>query len=133
MKIAIPEHQGRIAPVFDTCRRILIFVPDENGPVPVGEQDWSKLAREARAFRLKDLEIDVLLCGAISCGIEDQIHAQGITLVAWLAGDLAVILEAYGDGRVMDPQYAMPGTLLCRQRRQRRRSVRAGRNRSSHA
>jgi predicted Fe-Mo cluster-binding NifX family protein len=125
MKIAIPEHQGRVAPVFDTCRRMLVFSPDENGEVPVAEQDWSMETRQGRTIRLKELGIDVLLCGAISCGIEDQIHDQGICLVAWLAGDVPAILKAYREGRVMDPGYAMPGTLICRQRRQKRRGLRA--------
>jgi predicted Fe-Mo cluster-binding NifX family protein len=125
MKIAIPEHQGRVAPVFDTCRRMLVFSSDENEEVPVAEQDWSTETRRGRAIRLKELGIDILLCGAISCGIEDQIHDQGICLVAWLAGDVPTILKAYREGRVLDPGYAMPGTLLCRQRRQARRGIRA--------
>jgi len=120
MKIAIPEHQGRVAPVFDTCGRMLIFTRDENREVLVAEQDWSTVSRQARAVRLKELGIDVLLCGAISCGIEDQIHGQGISHVAWLAGEVATILKAYREGRAMNPEYAMPGTLVCRQRRQMR-------------
>ena len=124
MKIAIPEHQGRVAPVFDTCGRMLIFTRDENREVLVAEQDWSTVSRQARAVRLKELGIDVLLCGAISCGIEDQIHGQGISLVAWLAGEVATILKAYREGRAMNPEYAMPGTFVCRQRRQMRQGSR---------
>lgn len=125
MKIAIPEYQGRIAPVFDACRRILIFARQGGDMAPVAEDNWSTVSRGARAARLKELGVDVLLCGAISCGIEDQICHQGIRLVAWLAGEVPSILKAYTEGRVMDPAYAMPGTLLCRQRRQRRRGFRA--------
>ncbi len=120
MKIAIPEHQGRVAPVFDTCRRILVYAQDADGQALVGQEDWSRMAAPVRSVRLKELEVDVLLCGAISCGIEDQIHLQGIQLIAWLAGDLADVLTAFRNGRIMDPVYAMPGTLLCRQRRQMR-------------
>ncbi len=133
MKIAIPEHQGRVAPVFDTCRHMLIFARGENGEVLVAEQDWSTVSRQARALRLKELGIYVLLCGAISCGIEDQIHGQGIRLVAWLAGEVPTILKAYREGSVMDPEYAMPGTLVCRQRRQRRRGLRAQMQRNQSA
>jgi len=125
MKIAIPEYQGRIAPVFDACRRILIFSRQDDTVAQVGEEDWSGVSRERRAARLKEIGVDVLLCGAISCGIEDQICQHGIRLVAWLAGEVPSILTAYREGRVMDPVYAMPGTLLCRHRRQRRRGLRA--------
>jgi predicted Fe-Mo cluster-binding NifX family protein len=125
MKIAVPEHQGRVAPVFDACRRILVFAEQDDGHILVAQDDWSTVSRQARAARLKELGVDVLLCGGISCGIEDQIHGQGIGLVAWLAGEVPKILKAYREGRSMDPEYAMPGTLVCRQRRQRRRGIRA--------
>jgi predicted Fe-Mo cluster-binding NifX family protein len=130
MKIAIPEHQGRVAPVFDTCRHLLIFARNETREVFVAELDWSTVSRQARALRLKELGIDVLLCGAISCGIEDQIHGQGIGLVAWLAGEVPAILKAHREGSVMDMEYAMPGTLMCRQRQQKRRGIRAGMHRN---
>jgi predicted Fe-Mo cluster-binding NifX family protein len=125
MKIAIPEHQGRVAPVFDACRRILVYARQDDGHLLVSQEDWSAVSRQSRAVRLKELGIDVLLCGAISCGIEDQINGQGISLVAWLAGEIPAILQAYSTGCVMDPQYAMPGTLVCRQRRKRRRGYKA--------
>ena len=125
MKIAIPEHQGRVAPVFDACRRMLVYASQDDGHMLVAQEDWATVSRQNRALRLKELGIDVLLCGAISCGIEDQINGQGISLVAWLSGDIQAILQAYSKGSVMDPQYAMPGTLVCRQRRKRRRGHRA--------
>ncbi len=128
MKIAIPEHQGRVAPVFDTCRRILVYAQDADKQALIGQEDWSRIAAQGRSVRLKELEIDVLLCGAISCGIEDQIHLQGIRLIAWLAGDLPDVLTAFQSGRIMDPCYAMPGTLLCRQRRQMRQGNRGRKN-----
>lgn len=119
--IAIPEHQGRVAPVFDTCRRIRVYVQDAEGHTLIAQDDWSGMAAPFRSARLNQLGVDVLLCGAISCGIEDQIHLQGIRLIAWLAGEVDDILAAFRNGRIMDPDYAMPGTLLCRQRRQMRR------------
>ena len=119
--IAIPEHQGRVAPVFDTCRSVLIFAQEGDGEAVVARESWSAIARQGRAVRLKELGVEVLLCGGISCWIEDQIHLQGIRLVPWLAGDVPAILTAFRAGKIMDPEYAMPGTLLCRQRRRMRR------------
>ena len=124
MKIAIPEHQGRVAPVFDTCRRILVYAQDADSQALIAQEDWSRTGAQVRSVCLKELGVDVLLCGAISCGIEDQIHRQGIRLIAWLAGDLADVLTAFRNGSIMDPVYAMPGTLLCRQRRQMRQGNR---------
>jgi predicted Fe-Mo cluster-binding NifX family protein len=130
MKIAIPEHQGRVAPVFDTCRRILLYAQAADRHEMIAQEDWSGVSGQARSFRLKELQVDVLLCGAISCGLEDQIHLQGIRLVSWLAGDLTEILTAFRNGTVMDPLYAMPGTLVCRQRRQMRQGLKVTKNRA---
>jgi predicted Fe-Mo cluster-binding NifX family protein len=124
MKIAIPEHQGRVAPVFDTCRRILFFMQEDDRQAMVAQEDWSGLAAPVRSVRLKQCEVDVLLCGAISCGIEDHVHRQGIRLIAWLAGELPEILSAFRAGTIMEPCYAMPGTLVCRRRRQMRLGTR---------
>ncbi len=123
MKIAIPEFQGRVAPVFDTCRRMLVFAQANGEEMPIADQDWSTVSRPDRVYRLKELQIDILLCGAISCGMEDQIHRRGIRLITWLAGEVPIILTAYGAGTVMEPEYAMPGTLGCRKRRKRRRET----------
>jgi predicted Fe-Mo cluster-binding NifX family protein len=125
MKVAIPEHQGRVAPVFDTCCRMLVFRQNPAGSDLVAQEDWSMVSRQARAVRLKELGVDVLLCGAISCSIEDQVHLNGIELVAWLAGDVPKVLSAFREGTIMESEFAMPGTLMCRQRRRTRRGLRA--------
>lgn len=116
MKVAVPEHQGRIAPVFDTCKRILIFMQTHEEAVQVSEEDWADLRPHNRADRLRELEVDLLLCGGISCWIEERIARQGIKLVPWLAGELTDILRAYRTGTISDPCYAMPGRGRCRRR-----------------
>lgn len=109
MKVAIPEHQGRVAPVFDTCRRVLIFSQDAEGEVPLGLVDWSATCRHERPARLKELGVEMLLCGGISGWMECQLSVQGIRTMPWLAGGVQEILEAFRLGRVTEPQYAMPG------------------------
>ncbi|MDQ7781911.1 MAG: hypothetical protein RDU20_03465 [Desulfomonilaceae bacterium] len=85
MKIAIPNHQDRVAPVCGTCRNIPIFTRDETAQVVVAEQDRTAVSRQGRALRLKERGIDVLHSGATSCRVEDQINREGIGLVAWSA------------------------------------------------
>jgi predicted Fe-Mo cluster-binding NifX family protein len=123
MRIAVPEHQGRIAPVFDTCRHVMVFLQDLHDQRLMSDEDWSAVSQKARVSRLRDLHVDVLLCGGISCWLEDQVHLQGIRLVAWLAGDLPQVLTAFREGTIMDPEYAMPGTLMCKKHRQMLRTV----------
>jgi len=115
VKIAVPEHQGRISPVFDSSRQILVFEVDEERRIAEPHQeDWSTLDPLRRAARLHELEIDVLLCGGISAWLAEQILAQGIELVPWVAGEIEQVLEAHLNGRLPDPQMSMPG--CCRRR-----------------
>jgi predicted Fe-Mo cluster-binding NifX family protein len=116
MKIAIPVHQGRIAPVFDTCRRILVFSRGVEDEVPTVPEDWCAETPRRRPVRLKEMGIEALLCGAISSGMEDQIHRLGIMVVAWLAGEPETVLRAFREGVVLNPEHAMPGVVICRKR-----------------
>ena len=111
MKIAVPEHQGRIAPVFDTCQRILIIAVTPDGGQVVSSRDWSAQSREGRARELKGLGVEALLCGGITCWMEQQVCLHGIRLIPWLAGDVGEILCAFREGRISDGQYAMPGRI----------------------
>jgi len=128
MKVAVPEYQGRIAPVFDTCRHVLIFDQQEDRDVMVGNEDWSFLARHQRPARLRELGVETLLCGGISCRMEDLINLQGIKTIAWLAGHLPDLLAALREGRVSDPCYSMPGRRCRRQGRtiERRSGIEIG-------
>jgi len=117
MKVAVPEHQGRIAPVFDCCRRILIVAQNEHEEEVITEEDWSMVPRLARAPRLNELVVQCLLCGGISCWMEDQIRKRGIRIIPWISGDLWEALKALRNGSIYDPRYAMPGRGACRRRR----------------
>jgi predicted Fe-Mo cluster-binding NifX family protein len=117
MKVAITEHQGRIAPVFDTCRRLKVFVQTEDGDVMISDEDWSSLGRHNRAARLKELGVETLVCGGISCRLEQLIDLHGIKLMPWVAGEITEVLGALREGNISDPRYSMPGRGPCRRRR----------------
>jgi predicted Fe-Mo cluster-binding NifX family protein len=115
MRVAIPEHQNRVAPVFDCCRKVLVVVHDlESDRLLVGE-DWSALSRFARAYRLKMLRVELLVCGGISGCLETLVRRNGIDVLPWIAGDVWEVLAALRTGTISDPRYAMPGRL-CRWR-----------------
>lgn len=118
MRVAIPEHQCRVAPVFDCCGRILIFLQDQNGEELLTDENWLMLPRLSRAGRLRELTIELLVCGGISCCMEEQIRRHGIALVPWIAGNIAEVLAALRTGKITDPSFAMPGRVGCARRNQ---------------
>jgi hypothetical protein len=121
MRLVIPERLGRIAPVFDWCRRIVIVFQARHGADLIGYEDWTTLPRHRRPGRLRDLVVELVICGGISHWMEDQIHEHQITTISWVSGDVWEILTALRERRILDPRYAMPGrrgcARLCRARR----------------
>jgi predicted Fe-Mo cluster-binding NifX family protein len=111
MKVAVTEYQGRVAPVFDTSTKLLVFTLGETGDREIGGEDWSALSRHSRVMRLQELGVDALICGGISCLVEEQIIRRGIQLMSWRSGEISEVLLALREGKLTDPCYAMPGRL----------------------
>jgi hypothetical protein len=72
------------------------------------------LQRSARPGRLRQLLVDLLICGGISCWMEDRIRRSGTRLIPWVAGDVWDVLAALRQGRIWDPRYCMPGRGRCK-------------------
>jgi predicted Fe-Mo cluster-binding NifX family protein len=117
MRLAVPEHQGRVAPVFDCCRRLIIVLQHPLEDELLQNADWSSVPRLYRPALLVDLKVELLVCGGISCWMEDQIRRYGIRMIPWVAGDVWEVLTALKEGRIFEPQYAMPGRGACTRRR----------------
>lgn len=131
MKIAIPHWQGRVSPVFDVARNVLLVenvdgversrqevLFDSSGVVPL------------RVRRLVQTGAEVLICGAISRPLEMAVRAEGIEVIPQTCGQVDCVLDAFLRGQLNTTTFLMPG---CRGRgvgRQlRRRGGRCGRGR----
>ena len=109
MKIAMPIYNDSISNVFDFAHRLLL-VDIENGK----ETNRSEVALESqllpqRTGQLKDLGIDVLICGAISRTLAEMVKASGIEVLPYVTGSIDNILEAYLTDQLAKPEFIMPG------------------------
>jgi predicted Fe-Mo cluster-binding NifX family protein len=109
MRLAIPEFKGRVSPVFDCCRRLLVIDTLKKGPDRIASVDWSELECVKRPARLREMGIKILLCGGISTRLAREIEAGGVYIVPWISGEVGEIIDAYFNGRLPDPQLTMPG------------------------
>jgi len=126
MKMAIPEWQGRVSPVFDVARHLMIF-ESENGQARMsGEIDCEAVDPSLRVARLAESGATVLICGAISRPLEMAVTAAGIQVIAHTCGDVQDVAEAYANGQLTLATYCMPGCG----RQQRRCRWRGGQNRA---
>lgn len=108
MKIAIPVWQDRISPVFDSSRRLLVVDVIDRKISLRNEVDIGGESQE-RVRRLSELSADLLICGAISEPLAEQVVAAGIRLIPFIAGEVEDILRAYIESRLPSPEFLMPG------------------------
>jgi predicted Fe-Mo cluster-binding NifX family protein len=109
MRLAIPTWQGRVSPVFDAAQRLLIVDVADGSEVARSEKDLRAAFPPQRVARLKELGIEVLICGAVSRPLAGMIAASGIVLVPFIGGECDEVLAAYLDGQLPSPRFLMPG------------------------
>jgi predicted Fe-Mo cluster-binding NifX family protein len=110
MKIAIPVWDKGISPVFDTASRLLVVEIEDRKEtsrfeIYLDEQDVSR-----RCIRIRNLGIDVLICGAISRPYSSMLMSSGINVISELSGQAGDVLDAYLRGNLFNsPRFQMPG------------------------
>jgi len=109
MRIAVPTWQGRVSPVFDTAQRLVVVEVQDGSETGRTEEDLGRLLPPQRAVRLKELGVDVLICGAISRPLAGVIAASGVELIPFVSGESADVLLAYLAGELVQPRFMMPG------------------------
>lgn len=119
MKVAVPDWQGRVSPVFDVAEQVLLVDLDDSQEGRGRSESLAGKTPHERARRLSELGIDVLVCGAISWPLESLLAANGIRVIPLICGQVAEVVRAFREGTLRDDQFAMPG--CCRRRRQERR------------
>jgi predicted Fe-Mo cluster-binding NifX family protein len=121
MRAAIPVHDGRISPVFDAARHLLvidILDGEEVGRNELVMQDPESLrrGRSVAAFG-----IDVLICGAVSRPLETMLESAGVTVIARKCGNVEEVLQAFMADELSQDTFLMPGCRgQCRRKRGRR-------------
>jgi predicted Fe-Mo cluster-binding NifX family protein len=123
MRIAIAVWNDRISPVFDTSSRLLLVDVEQGAErdrriVEIGADAFPT----QRARRLTELEVNVLICGAVSRVLVGFISAAGVVVIPWVSGPAEGALRAYLTKRLSDARWRMPG---CRGR-WRHRNAAAG-------
>jgi predicted Fe-Mo cluster-binding NifX family protein len=109
MRVAFATWNGRVAPVFDVTRRVLVVDSEGGRVVRESEELLDDEAPADRAARLAALGVDALVCGAISRPQEALIKAYGLTVVPFVTGDLGDVVDAWRTGTLARPAFVMPG------------------------
>lgn len=109
MKVALTVWEGRISPVFDSARELVILTV-ENGVVASSlNEAVDGVNGSLKAERLVDLGIETLICGAISESLRRDLTSRGVDVVGFVAGDVDRVLRAYLTGDLPGPVLAAQG------------------------
>jgi predicted Fe-Mo cluster-binding NifX family protein len=82
-----------------------------------------------RVIRLRNLGVDVLICGAISRPLAFMITGLGIELLPHIRGRIDEVLNAYLTSRLTEQRFSMPGCKAGSRKRFRGRGRGQGRRR----
>lgn len=123
MKIAIAAWNGRVSPVFDVTRQVMVL-EIENGKVTRRSSEAVDESSVGKIQDLSELRVDTLLCGAVSEPVAEMLAAKDIRVVSFIAGDVEEVLASYLARQLPHPAFTMPG---CYRRRRRLGGGRRGR------
>ncbi|MFH2220265.1 MAG: NifB/NifX family molybdenum-iron cluster-binding protein [Pseudomonadota bacterium] len=108
MRISVSVWEDKVSPVLDTAAKLLI-VDNENQresrfEAYLPEQDISQ-----RCMFIRSLDVQVLICGAVSRHLSRMIEATGIKIISGISGPAEDVLKAYLQGNLFQERFLMPG------------------------
>ncbi len=108
-KTAFSLWNERIAPVFDVARNFRIVETIEKGIIGQSERRFSTDDTQERVLRLATLQVEQLVCGAITRSSCYALTEHSIQVVSFVAGELEQVIQAWLSGSLTDGHFAMPG------------------------
>jgi len=109
MKVAIPIWTGRVSPVFDVAKNLLIAELDQGHELGRTQEPLKEAELPGRARRVSELGIDVLICGAISQPLQAMLFAKGVRVIPWICGSVEDVLRVFVSGQPLQNLFLMPG------------------------
>ena len=109
MRLALTLWNGRISPVCDVARRLVMLIVEQGKITARQEFDLLATGPLHQARLLAEHKPDVLVCGAISRSLANLLTAQGIRVLPFVSGTEADVTTAFLKGALPNPDLAMPG------------------------
>jgi len=135
MKVAIAVWEDRVSSVLDFSQQLVVVELKDGGETSRAQVALAERNAFAKLNRLRELGIDVLICGAVSQPLACASVACGIRLLPYVTGRVDDVLKAYQAGQLGLPQFVLPGWWPGARsgfgRRCRRRSERHGTRRQT--
>jgi predicted Fe-Mo cluster-binding NifX family protein len=115
MRVAIPQWQGRVSPVFDVAANLLLIEIDHRREIGRQEIALTTTDPTRRARQVAQLPADVLICGAISWPLELALRSSGVRVIPQICGQVDEVVRSFLLGDLAKDAFRMPG--CCGRRR----------------
>jgi len=119
--LAIPVWNNQLSTTFDFAGKLLIVEAEAGREIARKEVQLKDEAVEKKARRIRDLAVQVLLCGAVSHPLARAVSRVGIQVIPYVSGPVDNVLAAYLCGRLAEPRFLQPGCRPGARRRWRNR------------
>ncbi len=120
IRAAFSYCNDRIAPVFDVSRNLMVVDADSLGRVVSSFNYHFKSDNPLeRVSELAELQVEQLVCGAITKELERVLSGAGVQLFSFMSGTYYQMVRAWLNNRLDDRLHAMPG---CNREGRKRRS-----------
>ena len=95
MKLALAIFENRISPRFDVAPKMRVYKIEGKNIMHNRDifcKEWPEMDR---VWRLKDLGVDVLVCGAIAQNVRKILFNNGIIVIPWILGNAEDFLRKF--------------------------------------
>ena len=82
MRLAVPIWEDKVSPVLDTASKLLILETSDRRKKSRAEAYLSERDISRRCNRIRTLEVDVLICGAVSRPFAEILEGSGIEIIS---------------------------------------------------
>ena len=98
-----------MSPVFDVAARLVLV--RLKGRAELERKDVALIEKQPGGVvrSLGELGIKVLICGAISQGLQRALEQAGLRVVPRICGELESVISAFREGTLGQPEFMMPG------------------------
>jgi predicted Fe-Mo cluster-binding NifX family protein len=110
LRIAISIWEDKISPVLDTASRLLIIDAETQKISSRFEADLFEQDLYQRCSFIRKLDIDVLICGAVSRQFSGMLKASGIKIISGISGPAEDVLDVFLRGALLHSGFFMPGS-----------------------
>ncbi len=119
--LAIPVWNDRVSSTFDFARRVLVVEVDGKWEVSRHEIHFADLPVDRKARKLRDLGVQVVICGVVSDALADAVVQAGIRIIPYVSGEVESVLDAELRGSLAESCFLQPGCPPGARRRWRQR------------